>query len=68
MIQKSKQTWEVGQTVQVGFLRLTVHSFVPKTDKTLNDTFPYGSQDGYLLMGLNGESYLFRPHCGIAKI
>lgn len=60
MIKRSKQSWEVGQSVSVGFLKgLTVIAKVA----TPGDSAP----DAYVLS--RGEQfYSFVPHCGIAKI
>lgn len=60
MIRKTKQSWEVGQQVKVGFLAgLTVIAAVA----TPGDYAP----DGYVL--LRGEQfYSFVPHNGLSKI
>lgn len=60
MIRKSKQAWEIGQQVKVGFLSgLTVIAAVA----TPGDFAP----DAYVL--LRGEQfYSFIPHNGISKI
>lgn len=60
MIKKTKQAWEVGQQVKVGFLAgLTVIAAVA----TPGDHAP----DAYVL--LRGEQfYSFLPHNGISKI
>lgn len=60
MIKKTKQAWEVGQQVKVGFLAgLTVIAAVA----TPGDFAP----DAYVL--LRGEQfYSFVPHNGISKI
>lgn len=60
MIQSSKQAWEVGQSVNVGFMRgLEVIAKVA----TPGDYAP----DAYLL-ARNAKFYRFVPHNGIAGI
>ena len=59
MISKSKQNWEIGQTVKVGFMTLTVLA-----TKAIKDFLP----DYYLLEGKNGSLYAFVPYNGISKI
>jgi hypothetical protein len=60
MITKSKQAWEVGQTVKVGFLSgLTVLAKVA----TPGD----GAPDVYVL-GRGTSVYSFVPHNGLTKI
>lgn len=61
MIKKTKQTWEVGHQVKVGFLTLLV------VDKkaTPGDYLP----DAYLLKAINKETYYeFIPHNGLNKL
>ena len=58
MIQNSKQQWEVGQTVKVGFMSLRVLAKVP----TPGDYMP----DAYALES-NGKFYRFVPHNGLAR-
>lgn len=65
MISNSKQTWQIGSKVKVGFLTLTVHSFISRDD--LNQKF-YGETDGYLLVSDKGKSYIFRPHAGLMAV
>lgn len=61
MITNSKQTWEIGQRVNVGFLKgLTVTEKVP----TPGDYKP----DTYILQADSGRLYEFTPHFGIARI
>ena len=63
MIINSKQCWEVGEVVKVGFLRLRVIGKEP----TPGDYAP----DAYLLCGLNDKSsrkYRFVPHNGLERI
>ncbi len=59
MIKNSKQNWEVGQTVKVGFLSLTVVAKIP----TPGDYMP----DAYALKNVKGDFYRFVPHNGIAR-
>ena len=58
MIQRSKQKWEVGETVKVGFLSLTVLAKIP----TPGDYMP----DAYAL-GNGGKFYRFVPHNGLER-
>ena len=60
MITKTKQSWEIGQTVRVGFLAdLLVVAKIP----TPGDNAP----DAYLLCRKE-QAYKFVPHFGIEKI
>jgi hypothetical protein len=59
MISKSKQNWEVGSNVKVGFMSLVVLAAVA----TPGDYAP----DAYVLT--NGKAlYKFVPHNGISKL
>ena len=59
MITKSKQDWEIGKEVRVGFLSLTVVD----AKKTPKDGYP----DAYLLT--NGKKfYAFTPHNGLYTV
>lgn len=60
MITKSKQQWEIGQTVKVGFLSNLI---VLAKIATPGDFAP----DAYLLRR-NEQLYKFVPHCGLSKI
>ena len=61
MITKSKQSWEVGQTVKVGFMSLVVAAKIA----TPGDFAP----DAYLLTNHAGtQLYKFVPHNGVEKI
>lgn len=63
MINKSKQTWQVGETVKVGFMQLRVVSLEP----TPGDYKP----DAYLLCGLGANEsrkYRFVPHNGLERL
>jgi hypothetical protein len=61
MITKSKagNTWEVGEIVKVGFLKLKVLAKVP----TPGDYMP----DAYALGSATGSIYRFVPHNGLTK-
>jgi catalase len=61
MIKNSKQSWEVGSTVKVGFLSLTVKAAIA----TPGDFAP----DAYILVNAAGtQLYKFVPHNGVGKI
>lgn len=61
MITNSKQAWEVGSVVRVGFLsNLTVKAKEP----TPGDYMP----DAYILEAGNGRQYRFVPHNGLERI
>lgn len=58
MITRSKQVWEVGEAVKVGFLTLIVKAKV----KTPGDFMP----DAYALTNIPGDRfYRFVPHNGL---
>jgi hypothetical protein len=58
MIVNSKQVWEVGSVVKVGFMKLVVLAKIP----TPRDYAP----DAYALQS-NGKFYRFVPHNGLTK-
>ena len=58
MIRNSKQHWEIGQMVKVGFMTLRVCAKIP----TPGDYMP----DAYALES-NGKFYRFVPHNGLAR-
>jgi hypothetical protein len=59
MIKNSKQSWEVGQSVRVGFLALTViASLAPRGD---------GLPGAHILTN-GSQLYAFVPHNGLSKI
>ena len=61
MITKTKQNWNVGSTVKVGFMSLIVKSAIATPD----DYLP----DAYILTNLAGtQLYKFVPHNGLEKI
>lgn len=61
MITRSRQTWEVGETVKVGFLTLRVTAKEP----TPGDGMP----DAYRLTDKTGSKvYRFVPHFGLERI
>lgn len=63
MIRNSKQVWEVGEVVKVGFLSLRV----VRKEPTPDDHAP----DAYILCGLGtnaSKQYRFVPHLGLEKL
>lgn len=61
MIKNSRQNWEVGSNVKVGFLTLTIIAKEP----TPGDYMP----DAYLLTSLDGSrEYRFVPHNGLERL
>jgi len=61
MVKNSKQVWEVGQTVKVGFLSLIVTG----KEATPGDFLP----DAYYLCNQNRDKvYRFVPHNGLERI
>lgn len=63
MITNSKQAWEIGETVKVGFMSLRVVEKEP----TPGDYAP----DAYILCGLGKNEqrrYRFVPHNGLERI
>jgi hypothetical protein len=60
MITNSHQLWEIGEAVNVGFLRLIVKAKVP----TPGDFAP----DAYALTNIKGDKfYQFVPHKGVVR-
>jgi hypothetical protein len=60
MITNTKQNWQVGEKVRIGFLNLTVYGF-----KAIKDGLP----DIYTLVSLDGEKvYEFIPYRGLKRI
>ena len=59
MIQNSKQNWEVGQTVKVGFLSLEVVAKIATPGNWLPDQ--------YALKSVKGIFYQFIPHHGVVR-
>lgn len=57
---KSKQVWEVGSAVKVGFLTLTVTAKEPAP----GDHMP----DAYRLISAKGIAYRFVPHFGLERV
>ena len=58
---KRGNVWQVGQTVKVGFLTLSVVALEP----TPGDYQP----DAYLLSSIDGSKhYRFVPHCGLERL
>lgn len=60
MVRNSKQNWEVGSTVKVGFLSLTITKKIP----TPKDGLP----DAYELVSAKGARYEFVPHNGLTRL
>jgi len=61
MITNSKQVWEVGEVVKVGFLALRITAKEP----TPGDYMP----DAYLLTDKTGtKNYRFVPHNGLERL
>jgi hypothetical protein len=58
MVRNSKQAWEVGATVKVGFLSLQVAAKVPMPGDWLPDAYALAS---------NGRFYPFVPHNGLTR-
>ena len=60
MICNSKQFWEIGETVKVGFMRLVVLAKVP--------TPGHYAPDAYVLSAIGGgKFYRFVPHNGLVR-
>jgi len=61
MISRTRQNWEPGQSVKVGFLTLTVVQCIP----TPGDYAP----DAYILINSGqNQLYKFVPHNGLTKL
>ena len=60
MIKNTKQNWEIGQTVKVGFMILTVR----EVQLTPGDYMP----DAYILQSAKGVDYRFVPHNGLTRV
>lgn len=60
MVTTSKQAWEVGNTVKIGFLSLRITAKIP----TPGDWKP----DAYQLVSSNGTRYQFVPHHGLTRL
>jgi len=60
MVANSKQSWQVGKQVKVGFLSLTITAAIP----TPGD----GKPDTYHLQAANGTRYEFTPHHGLHRL
>jgi len=60
MITKSKQNWEPGSAVKVGFLNLVVLAAVASPGDY--------KADQYLCRSAKGQHYAFVPHSGCFKI
>lgn len=58
MIKRTKQCWEVGETVKVGFLQLRVVAKQPTPGDYLPDAYILTNREG-------GKFYRFVPHNGL---
>jgi len=58
---RSKQSWEVGQTVKVGFLSLKVTEKVPTPGDSMPDLYKLTSLDGT-------KQYEFQPYYGLTRL
>lgn len=58
MVRNSKQSWEVGSTVKVGFLSLNVLAKIATPGDWLPDCYALTS---------NGKFYKFVPHNGLTR-
>ena len=61
VIRKSKQSWEIGQTVKIGFLTLVVTAKEPTPGDYAPDAYRLRSQDGV-------RTYRFVPHNGLERL
>ena len=59
MINRTKQNWETGNIVKVGFMSLMVQAAI----ETPRNYAP----DAYLLSNAKGQNYLFVPHKGLER-
>jgi hypothetical protein len=59
MITRTKQVWEVGKVVKVGFLTLTILE---------TNIFNNQGPNKYLLESSKGIKYFFTPHFGLEKV
>jgi hypothetical protein len=61
MIKASGQTWEVGETVKVGFMTLRVLAKIPTPGNGLPDQYALTNKDG-------SRFYRFVPHNGCERV
>jgi hypothetical protein len=61
MVRNSKQVWEVGRTVKVGFLILIVTQKEPTPGDYMPDAYHLRSQDG-------SRTDRFVPHNGLERL
>lgn len=61
MITNSKQVWQVGETVKVGFLSLRVCARVATPGNYLPDQYALTNRDG-------SRFYRFVPHNGLERV
>jgi hypothetical protein len=61
MITNTKQNWEIGNIVKIGFMQLKVLKAIP----TPGDWLP----DQYLMINVKGDTYyIFVPHNGLQRL
>ena len=60
MIKNSKQQWEIGSTVKVGFLTLTVTAKEPTPGDYMPDRY-------HLINTQTLKEYVFTPHHGLER-
>lgn len=61
MITKSKQVWQVGETVKVGFMSLRILAKVATPGNYLPDQYALTNADG-------SRFYRFIPHNGCSRV
>lgn len=61
MVRNSKQVWQVGETVKVGFMQLRVLAAVETPGNYLPDQYALTNADG-------SRFYRFVPHNGCARV
>jgi len=61
MVKHSKQVWQVGETVKVGFMTLRILAKVPTPGNFLPDQYALTNADG-------SRFYRFVPHNGCERV
>lgn len=61
MIKNSKQLWEVGETVKVGFMQLHVLAKIATPGDYMPDAYALTNKDG-------SKFYRFVPHNGCVRV
>lgn len=61
MIKNTKQVWEIGEAVKVGFLTLVVSRKEPTPGDFMPDAYILTSRDG-------AKQYRFVPHFGLERV